>query len=117
MRRLAADWGARYAFERLPARFNQDRNDISPRLGLAYSPSSAWVLRAGFGIFYDRYALASLNRAVEKDGVNAFEEVAEGAASANIFKQAEGGSLQVPVPLIGRSIFIVDRPLATSNSA
>ena len=116
-RRLAVDLGARYDFERLPAGFNQDTNDISPRLGLAFSPSSAWVLRAGFGIFYDRYALASLNRAVEKDGVNAFEAVAEGDAAANIFKQAEGGSLQTPVPLIGRSIFRVDRPLATSYSA
>jgi len=116
-RRLAVDVGARYDFEHLPAGFNQDRNNISPRLGVAYSPSSAWVLRAGFGIFYDRYALATLNRAVEKDGVRAFEEVAEGDAAAEIFWQAEGASLRAPAPSLGRSIFRADPRLATSYSA
>src|SRR5437016_4330903 len=34
-RRLTADLGVRYDFERLPAGFNQDSNNVSPRIGLA----------------------------------------------------------------------------------
>jgi len=84
-KRLTVDLGLRYDFERLPKGFNQDTNNISPRIGLAYSPSSSWALRAGFGIFYDRYVLAFLNRAVEKDGRRAFELVADGEAATSLF--------------------------------
>lgn len=66
--RVTADLGVRYDFERLPARFHRDASNFIPRIGLAYSPSSGWVLRAGFGLFYDRYVLANLNRAIDKDG-------------------------------------------------
>jgi hypothetical protein len=30
----------------------RDNNDFAPRLGIAYSPSARWTLRAGFGVFY-----------------------------------------------------------------
>ena len=36
---------------------NQDYNGWQPRVGIAYSPDSKTVLRAGFGIFDDRYNL------------------------------------------------------------
>ncbi len=29
-----------------------DKNDFAPRIGVAWSPSPKWTLRAGFGIFY-----------------------------------------------------------------
>ena len=90
-RQLAIDLGIRYDFERLPAGFNQDTNNISPRIGLAWSPSSKWVFRAGYRIFFDRYVLANLARAIEKDGSLALEQVADGNASANLFAVAEGG--------------------------
>src|SRR5882762_4908548 len=35
-RQLTVDLGVRYDFERLPAGFNQDTNNISPRVGLAW---------------------------------------------------------------------------------
>jgi hypothetical protein len=31
-----------------------DRNDFAPRLGLAWSPSEKWTLRAGAGVFYSQ---------------------------------------------------------------
>ncbi|MBI4889128.1 MAG: TonB-dependent receptor [Acidobacteria bacterium] len=31
-----------------------DKNDFAPRIGLAWSPSSRWVFRAGFGAFYSQ---------------------------------------------------------------
>src|SRR5713101_3242824 len=54
-RQVTIDLGVRYDVERLPAAFNQDTNNVSPRIGLAWSPSSKWVLRAGYGMFFDRY--------------------------------------------------------------
>ncbi|PWU08589.1 MAG: hypothetical protein C5B51_07605, partial [Terriglobia bacterium] len=61
-RRLTVDLGVRYDFERLPAGLNQDTNNFSPRVGLAYQAASSWVVRAGYGVFFDRYVLAALNR-------------------------------------------------------
>jgi hypothetical protein len=60
--RLAVDFGVRYDVERLPAGLNQDANNVSPRVGLAYQAAPSWVVRAGYGIFFDRYLLAALNR-------------------------------------------------------
>ncbi len=39
------------------ALFEPDRNNFAPRIGLAYSPSSKTVIRAGYGIFYDLIGL------------------------------------------------------------
>jgi hypothetical protein len=34
--------------------------NFAPRVGIAYSPSSKWVVRAGFGIFYDQESKNSI---------------------------------------------------------
>ena len=31
---------------------NTNYHDFAPRIGIAYSPSDKWSIRAGFGIFY-----------------------------------------------------------------
>ena len=31
---------------------NNDWNNFAPRIGIAYSPSSEWSFRTGFGVFY-----------------------------------------------------------------
>jgi len=87
-KQLTLDLGLRYDFEHLPSGFNQDTNNFSPRIGLAYSPSDRWVLRAGYGIFFDRTILAKLNRAIETDGQRAFEQITDGNKAQNIFGQA-----------------------------
>jgi hypothetical protein len=74
-RHLTLDLGMRYDFEQLPRLFPRDANNVSPRAGLAYQIAPGWVLRAGYGIFLDREVLANLNRAIQKDGVHAFEQV------------------------------------------
>jgi len=115
-KRLTIDLGLRYDFERVPTAFNQDTNNFSPRVGLAYNFSGRWVLRAGFGIFHDRYVLAFLNRALEKDGVRAFEQVADDALAMSLFRQAAGGPLSAPMPGIRPSVFQPDPRLATAYS-
>jgi outer membrane receptor protein involved in Fe transport len=114
--RLTIDAGIRYDFEHLPAQFKEDTNDFAPRIGLAYSPTPNWALRAGFGIFFDRYLLAAVNRALEKNGLQAFEQVADGQAATQIFLSERGGSAGSPLPSIHPSIFTADPSLQTSRS-
>ncbi len=74
------------------------------------------MLRGGFGVFFDRYVLANLNRIVEKDGQQGFEQVADGAAAAAVFSQAAGGPLTQPAGTLRPSMFRADPNLATSYS-
>src|SRR6202521_1160376 len=115
-RQLTVDLGARYDFERLPAGFNQGTNNVSPRIGLAWSPSPKWVFRAGYGVFFDRYVLANLTRAIEKNGSQAFEQVVDGNAAASLFAATQGGPLVAPVSGIAPSIFQPDPRLAAPYS-
>jgi hypothetical protein len=115
-RRFTVDAGIRYDFEHLPGQLKPDTNDFAPRIGLAYSPSPAWALRAGFGVFFDRYLLAAVNSALEKNGRQAFEQVADGQAAAQIFQSELGGSAGSPIPSIRPSIFTADPNLQTSRS-
>jgi outer membrane receptor protein involved in Fe transport len=113
-RGLTLDLGVRYDFERLPPVFNQDTNNFSPRVGLAWSPSSKWVARAGYGIFFDRYILANLTRAIEMNGSQGFEQVVDGSTAASLFASAQGGS-QI-APFIASSIYRPDPRMATPYS-
>jgi hypothetical protein len=113
---LTVDLGLRYDFEHLPSMFNQDTNNFSPRIGLAYSPGSHWVVRAGYGMFFDRFLLANLNRAIETDGIQSLQQFADGAAAASLFQSTGGGSLPAPAPGIAPSIFRPDPRLAASYS-
>jgi len=110
------DLGWRYDFEHLPPGFSQDIHSFSPRVGLAYSPSERWVVRAGYGLFFDRYILANLNRAIEDNGLAGFQQIADGPLAASIFTESQGGSLPQPVSGIPPSIFKPDPLLATSYS-
>jgi hypothetical protein len=70
-------------------------HNISPRLGLAWRPgnSAKYVVRAGFGLFFDRYPLAYLNDAVQKDGVHGYEVYATGTAAQAAFAGASASLL------------------------
>lgn len=116
MKHFTIDAGIRYDFEHLPTQFRQDTNDLAPRIGLAYSPSPNWAVRAGFGIFFDRYLLAAVNRVLEKNGVQGFEQVAYGQAATQVFQSQLGGGSPAPIPSIHPSIFTADPNLATSSS-
>jgi hypothetical protein len=112
---LTVDLGMRYDFEHLPPAFPQDTNNVSPRVGLAYQPAPGWVVRAGYGIFFDRYILSNLNRAIQKDGVNASELVLYGDAAAAFFGAGAGGPFR-PIFRFVPSIYRSDSGLATPYS-
>ena len=56
--RLSVDYGMRWDLETYPQRFQtmSDLTNFQPRIGLAYAPNLATVMRGGFGIFTDRLA-------------------------------------------------------------
>ena len=83
---------------------------------MAYSPSPEWALRAGFGVFFDRYLLAAVDSALEKNGIQAFDQVADGQAATQIFQSELGGRAGSPIPSIRLSIFTADPDLQTSRS-
>jgi hypothetical protein len=57
--KLTANYGLRWDFEKgLEQEINTRYNGFQPRVGLAYSPDKHTVIRAGFGLFDDRYNLS-----------------------------------------------------------
>ncbi len=55
------NYGVRYDFEKgLQKQINPDYRGWQPRIGFAFSPDKHTVIRAGFGIFDDRYSLSFL---------------------------------------------------------
>jgi hypothetical protein len=115
-RRITVDAGLRYEFEQLPSVVRPDTNNFAPRFGVAFSPSERWVLRAGFGIFYDRYLLAALNPVLEVNGATAFQQIAYGSQAARIFNAALGGAPATPISAVSPSIFRSSAKLATPYS-
>jgi hypothetical protein len=110
------DFGLRYDFEFLPGGFPQQPHNFSPRVGLAYHAAPRWVLRAGYGVFFDRYVLASLNPVLQKNGTGGFEQVLAGDAAGAVFQTSGGGARSFPIPGIAPSVYRVDRNLATPYS-
>jgi len=92
-RQLTVDLGVRYDFERLPAGFNQDTNNVSPRIGLAWSPSPKWVFRAGYGVFFRSLRSRQFDATHREKRSQAFEQVMDGNAAAAFFAAAQGGPL------------------------
>jgi hypothetical protein len=59
--KLTLNYGLRYDFESgLSDQMDVSHKGFQPRVGLAYSPNKKTVIRAGFGLFNDRYALSFL---------------------------------------------------------
>jgi outer membrane receptor protein involved in Fe transport len=57
-RKLTLNYGVRWDYESgLSSYVARDPNGWQPRVGLAYSPDNKTVIRAGFGLFDDRYNL------------------------------------------------------------
>lgn len=115
-KRLTIDLGARYDYEKLPAGFHRGTDNLSPRVGVAYSPSDRWVLRSGFGLFFDRYVLADLNRAVQKNGMQGFEQAAQGRTAGTILVESQRAPLKDPATGIAPSIFRADPHRTASYS-
>jgi carboxypeptidase family protein len=61
--------GLRYDLQFLPGPTQTDTNNLAPRLGFAYAPGNRkTVVRASFGIYYDRIPLRATSNALQRDG-------------------------------------------------
>ncbi|MEZ5401892.1 MAG: TonB-dependent receptor [Bryobacteraceae bacterium] len=94
------EFGLRFDRQTMPAGMPSSSNNFAPRIGLAWRPLAArgLVLRAGAGFYFDRYPLAFLNDALQKDGTRGFEQYAAGADAIRAFQLARAGTLIAPLP-------------------
>ena len=66
---LTVNAGLRYDVEFLPDPINADKNNFAPRLGIAWSPGGRkTVIRASYGIYYERLPLRATSNALQRDG-------------------------------------------------
>jgi hypothetical protein len=92
--------GVRYDRQSMPGSIPVANRNLAPRLGVAWHPgaNSAWAVRAGAGLFYDRYPLAYLNEAIQKNGTNGFEQFLAGPLALAAFQAALAGALPAAMP-------------------
>jgi hypothetical protein len=104
---LTLDYGLRWDDNHLPSPLPQSPWNFSPRFGLAWAPSNHLlkhtVVRSGFGLFYDRFLLSTLNRALEWNGTKGFTQIAEDTTAAAIYRL--GIPASQPYATLAPSIF------------
>lgn len=67
---LVVNGGVRYDLQWLPTSIGLDTNNVSPRLGVAWSPGDRrTVVRASGGVYFDRIPLRAVSNALQRDGV------------------------------------------------
>jgi hypothetical protein len=66
---LTINVGLRYDAQWLPRPIKLDSNNFAPRIGIAWAPGDRkTVIRAGYGIYYERIPLRATSNALQRDG-------------------------------------------------
>jgi hypothetical protein len=106
---LAVDFGVRYEDNYLAASLPQHPLNLSPRIGIAWTPRKSLVIRTGFGIFEDRFLLSTVNRLLQLDGHNGFTQIVEDTAATSAYR-ASGATL-LPMPSVAPSVWSASQSL------
>jgi outer membrane receptor protein involved in Fe transport len=86
--RLTVNAGLRYDVQRLPSLVQTDRDNLSPRLGVAWDlkGDGRSVLRAAAGIYHAPIPLRAVSNALQRDGINyRVAQVGPTASGAPVF--------------------------------
>jgi hypothetical protein len=61
--------GVRYEMQKMPSPIQLDTDNIAPRFGIAWAPGKRdTVVRASYGLYYDRIPLRATSNALQRDG-------------------------------------------------
>jgi hypothetical protein len=67
---LTVNAGLRYDLQWIDEPVTVDADNLAPRIGVAYAPGDRrTVVRASFGLFYDRVPLRAVSNALQRDGI------------------------------------------------
>lgn len=77
---LTFSYGLRYEVQN----YINDKSDFAPRLSVAYGISKKTVLRAGSGIFYDRFSLGNEFSVYRNNGTNQKQSILQATATSPI---------------------------------
>jgi hypothetical protein len=96
---LTVELGLRYDHQIMPSALPRSSHNLSPRVGVAWRPyrTKPLVVRVGGGLFFDRYPLAFLNDALQKDGIQGFEQYAVGGDAVAALAASQGETIAVPL--------------------
>ncbi|HEX7809761.1 MAG TPA: TonB-dependent receptor, partial [Thermoanaerobaculia bacterium] len=106
---LTLSGGLRFDAQQFPGELRISSRQLQPRFGVAWTPRPNWVVRGTAGTFADRIPLVALEKPLTLDGVNAFEQVFDGTAAADVFAATRGGMLDAPSSAIAPSRYAVQR--------
>jgi Carboxypeptidase regulatory-like domain/TonB dependent receptor len=84
---LTFNLGLRYDAQFLPEPIRTEGNNFAPRLAFAYAPGDRrTVIRAGWGIYFDRLPLRATSNALQRDGSKyVVVQLSPGQAGAPVF--------------------------------
>ncbi len=74
-----------------------DHNNFGPRLGFAYAPGRATVIRGGGGVFYHRFEMTTMETQERLNGARQYELVVDNPTFPNPF---EGGTIRNTLPSV-----------------
>jgi outer membrane receptor protein involved in Fe transport len=86
---------------------NKDSDNVAPRLGLVWSPTSKAVVRAGYGLFYGRTPAIMVGTAHSNNGINV-QTITFTGAQVPRYPQIFSG-LPTGIALPRPTIFVFDR--------
>ncbi|HEX8142079.1 MAG TPA: TonB-dependent receptor [Pyrinomonadaceae bacterium] len=111
---LTLNMGLRYDAQFLPDPIRTDANNFAPRVGLAYAPGDRrTILRASFGLYFDRIPLRATSNALQRDGTKYRVAVLSfGQTGAPLFP----GVLDAFPPNLPASVTTIDPEIKNSYS-